>query len=159
MKKLLSIILSLAMVLGLCACSNTAKTMDEVRACLFPAGGEKDVEAAMELLLPLAEKGEAEAQYYYGWILDQELEENDENEKESLRWYRLAMEQGYLKAYIGVSQNDSALSTEEKEEIAREAIQGGLLDLSEGELCADGFYWIGLLYEKGRGVVQDQEQP
>ena len=92
MKKLLSIILSLAMVLGLCACSNTAKTMDEVRACLFPAGGEKDVEAAMELLLPLAEKGEAEAQYYYGWILDQELEENDENEKESLRWYRLAME-------------------------------------------------------------------
>ena len=180
MKKLILMILSFVLALSLCACTKATgqsadmveksvadeianpdagrsheDIMTEVRSCIFPVEGEQDIETAMDLLLPLVEEGDAEAQYYWGWIYDHELEENDETERESLYWYKLAMEQGYLKTYLGVSLNKFVESEEKAEELAREAIQGGLLELSDEELGQDGFYWIAKLYNAGQGVEQD----
>lgn len=182
MKKLIPMILFLSLALSLCACSNTGKNsseaaapvtpiienpdagrshgeiMAEVRSCIFPAEGEKNIDTALEILLPLVEEGDAEAQYYMGWIYDYELEENDETEKESLHWYELAMNQGYLKAYIGVALNGFVESEEKADEAVNEAIERGLLELSEEELGADGMLALGSLYYSGRGVEQDYEQ-
>ena len=77
MKKLVSVLLSLAIMAGLCAAmplSAAAEDRDavfaEAVARLFPVEGSHAPDAALELLLPLAESGDAEAQYYCGWIYD-----------------------------------------------------------------------------------------
>lgn len=127
----------------------------EARSYIFPAEGKQDIDAAIEILLPLVEEGDAEAQYYFAYIYDYCLEENDETEKESLYWYELAMEQGYLKAYLGVCLNKFVESQEKANELAGEAIELGLLEMSDTDLGKEGGYLIGSLYENGYGVSEN----
>ena len=59
--------------------------------------GVPDHKAAYKLLLPLAEQGNATAQFFLGLMHDNEqISIKDENE--SLRWFRLAAEQGNILA-------------------------------------------------------------
>ena len=165
MKKLVSVLLSLAIMAGLCAAmplSAAAEDRDavfaEAVARLFPAEGSRAPDAALELLLPLAESGDAEAQYYCGWIYDFELEENMETELEAYNWYEKAMEGGILKAYVGAALNSFAESPQKSDELLNHAFSEGFLEMSDDELGADGLFWIGFIHELGFGLEQDEEE-
>ena len=117
----------------------TDAAIDEAYACLFPLEGEKKVELARDILLPLVEVGNAEAQYYWAYICDYEVVDNNgEEEKESLYWYELAAEQGYAKAYLGVAINAYVDSEEKKAGFIDAARQAGVFEMSAEELGADG---------------------
>jgi len=166
MKKLISALLTLT--ISLCLVSATiapawAETdRDEIfsqaLALLFPVEGNYDAPAALELLLPLAESGDAEAQYYCGWIYDFELEENMETELAAYNWYEKAMEGGILKAFVGAALNTFVESGDKSDELLNYAFSKGFLDLSEDKLGANGLYWIGFMHDLGFGLEQDYEK-
>lgn len=130
----------------------------EAMARLFPAEGSHAPAAALELLLPLAESGDAEAQYYCGWIYDFELEENMETELEAYNWYTKAVEGGILKACVGAALNSFAESPQKSDELLNHAFSEGFLEMSDDELGADGLFWIGFMHELGFGLEQDEEK-
>lgn len=176
MKKLISIIPSIILMFSLCACSgsseqsstptienpdlgrNREELISEACTYIFPAEGEQDINAAIEVLLPLVENGDAEAQYYFAWINDFCLEENNETDKESLYWYERAMEQGYSKAYLGACSNYSVDSQEKAHELGKKAIELGVLEMSDEELGPDGMYSLALLYGNGYGLNADYSE-
>lgn len=124
--------------------SDTA--IDEAYACLFPLEGEKDIELAQEILLPLVEAGNAEAQYYWGYIYDWEIVDNNgQEEKESLYWYELAVGQGFPKAYLAAALN-AYVEPEQATELVELAKQAGLFEMSPEELGADGCETIAAYY-------------
>ena len=57
----------------------------------------KDYETAHKLLLPFAEQGDAEAQFFLGQLHNVGVVVSQDY-KEAVRWYRLAAEQGHAKA-------------------------------------------------------------
>lgn len=121
--------------------------IDQAYACLFPAEGEKDVALAQELLLPLVESGNAEAMYYWAYIYDWEIvENNNEWEKESLYWHELAAEQGFVKSYLAIALNGYTESEERVSEMVEKARQAGLFEMTPEELGADGCELIGSYY-------------
>ena len=63
----------------------------------------KDYETAYKLILPLAEQGDAQAQYNLGVMYDKGRG-IPQDYKEAIKWYRLSAEQGFAKA-----QNNLAL--------------------------------------------------
>lgn len=112
--------------------------IDEAYACLFPVEGEKNVELAQEILLPLVEAGNAEAQYYWGYIYDVEIiDNNGDGEKESLFWYELAAKQGFPKAYLATALN-GYVEPERVNELVEQARQAGLFEMTAEDLSADG---------------------
>lgn len=120
--------------------------IDEAYTCLFPAEGEKNVEFAQEILLPLVENGNAEAMYYWGYIYDWEIVDNNgEGEKESLYWCELAAEQGFAKAYLSAALN-AYIDEERVNELIEKATQAGLFEQTPEELGADGCDYIGSYY-------------
>ena len=119
----------------------------EAYACLFPAnGGEKDVELAQEILLPLVEAGNAEAQYYWAYIYEWEIDDNDGGEEESRYWHNLAIEQGYAKACLAVLVYGQVESEERAQELLEMAREAGLFKMTPEELGADGCGLVGLYY-------------
>ena len=121
--------------------------IDEAKDCLFPLEGEINVELAQEILFPLVEEGNAEAQYYWGYIYDWMIVDNDgEEEKESLYWYNLAIEQGYVKSYLAAALNTYVESDERATELVEMAKQAGLFEMSPEELGPDGCELIGSYY-------------
>lgn len=124
----------------------SADVYEEVKACLFPAEGkQKNVALAQELLLPLLEEGEPEAMYWWAWIYNYEVIDNDGGpEKESLYWYRLSAEQGFAKAYLGVALNGFVESDEQADEMIEKAKGAGLFDRSPEELGPDGCHLLGI---------------
>lgn len=123
----------------------SADVYEEVKACLFPAeGDQKNVALAQELLLPLLEEGEPEAMYWWAWIYDYEIIDNDGGpEKESFYWYRLSAEQGFAKAFLGVALNGFVESDEQADEMIEKAKEAGLFDQSPEELGPDGCHLLG----------------
>lgn len=123
------------------------KAIDEAYACLFPLEGEKDVELAQEILLPLVEAGNAEAMYYWGYIYDWEIVDNDgTEEKEALYWNKLAATQGFPKAYLAIALNDYVDSEEYASEMIELAKQSGLFEMPTDELGPDGCEYIGFYF-------------
>ena len=123
--------------------------IDEAYACLFPLDGEKNVELAMEILLPLVENGNAEAQYYWGFIYETEIVDNHyRDDKEALYWYELAAEQGFPKAYLAMSQHDEFEA--KAPELLELANQAGLFEMTPEELGADGCTWVGMYYSNNQ---------
>lgn len=121
--------------------------IDEVIACLFPMEGEINVDLAQELLLPLLEIGNPEAQYYWGYICDLMIVDNcGEEEREALYWYELSAAQGYPKAYLAMALNTYIDSEERAAELVASAKQAGLFDMSPEELGSDGCEFIGSYY-------------
>lgn len=124
----------------------TDVAIDEAYACLFSLDGEKNVELAQEILLPLVEAGNAEAQYYWGYIYDWEIVDNNgDEEKESLSWYELAAEQGFPKAYLAAALN-TYVESERANELIELAKQAGLFEMTPEVLGADGCAFIGSYY-------------
>ena len=61
------------------------------------AYSNKDYKTAYKLLLPFAEQGDAEAQFFLGQLHNVGVVVSQDY-KEAVRWYRLAAEQGHAKA-------------------------------------------------------------
>lgn len=121
--------------------------IDEAVACLFPMEGEINVDLAQELLLPLLEIGNPEAQYYWGYIYDCMIPDNcGEEEQEALYWYELSAAQGFPKAYLAMAMNTYIGSEERAAELIASAEQAGLFDMSPEELGPDGCEYIGDYY-------------
>lgn len=117
--------------------------IDEAILYLFPLEEEKNVPLAQELLLPLVERGNAEAQYYWGYIYDWEIDANNGGgEKESLYWYELAAEQGFPKAYLAAALNEYIDSEEKAYNLIIKAEQAGIFQLSPEELGVDGCAFV-----------------
>ena len=57
-----------------------------------------DFKTAYKLWLPLAEQGEAAAQYNLGLILYYYIGDGEPNYKEAIKWYHFAAEQGHISA-------------------------------------------------------------
>lgn len=55
----------------------------------------QEYDRALELLRPLAQEGDVEAQTMIGSIYDLGLGSFDRNEAEAIRWYTLASDRGY----------------------------------------------------------------
>lgn len=121
--------------------------IDEAYACLFPVEGKINIEQAQEILAPLVEAGNAEAEYYWGYIYDWYIPDNTgECEAESLYWYKRSAEQGYAKAYLAAALNDSVESQAQLSQFLEGAKQAGIFKMTPEDLGADGCLLLGLYY-------------
>lgn len=146
MKKLISLLLVLLFVVSAAAPAALADGEDSLSTALsyiFPAEGYRDPQAALELLLPLAEAGDAQAQYYCGWIYDFELEENTETESEAYKWYVLAAQQDHVKANVGAALNSFS---ESFDDYMNRAFELGFWTMEKDELA---FEWYSKAAELG----------
>lgn len=170
MKKLSRMLPPIAMPQPLCGCVEDAAPAEAVEslelssaiALIFPSdGAEPDYAGAVERLRPSAERGDAVAQYYLGYMYDYGLIEWDYALADE--WYGRAAEGGYAKAFaaLGVLYQ-YGLGVEQDEPLAqsyfKRAIDAGLLEQSDGELGPDGLSTIGDLYWQGDGVAQDYSE-
>lgn len=119
--------------------------IDEALSYLFLLEGEINVPLAQELLLPLVENGCAEAQYYWGYILESFIWDNYDT-PEALYWYELAAEQGYPKAYLAAALNTHCGSQEKADELIESARKLGVFEMSSEELGPDGCGFLSVFY-------------
>ena len=99
---------------------------------------------------PLAEQGYANSQYNLALKYDngQGVIEDD---KEAVKWFRLAAEQGIAKAQYNLGlmySNGKGLIEDDKE-----AVKWFRLAAEQGDAMAQ--YNLGLMYSNGQGVIQD----
>lgn len=136
-----------ALWLLLAATVSQAATMEDARAAL----GKRDYAAAMAILVPLANQGNAEAQYQLGVIYGRGNAAAPEDDVAAAKYYRMAAEQGHegarartalMYAYAcGVERNDA------------EAAKWFKLSADNG---AEGsMFHLGRMYLAGRGVPKD----
>jgi uncharacterized protein len=110
----------------------------------------KDYDTAYNLLLPLAEKGNAEAQFELGTL----YRKTEEGSKEIVKWYRLAAEQGHASSQywlatlyfygLGVLKD------------YKEALRLYRLSAEQGYSKAQLI--LGHKYKLGEGVLQDYKK-
>jgi hypothetical protein len=120
---------------------------DAIRAASFG-----DYEKAHQLWLIEAEKGSAVAQANIGLLYGDGLGV-PQNDKEAVKWYRLAAEQGESRAqyYLGTAFEDGVGVPQDYEDAARNYLLAG----EQGYVKAQ--FKLGLLYLRGQGVVQSTE--
>jgi len=109
-----------------------------------------DFATALRLLRPLAESGNAEAEYYLGWMY---LNERGvpQNFTEAAKWFRKAADQNYASA-----QTELGLRYEGGQGVPRdirEAIKWWRKAASQD--YEEAQYYLGRQYEHGEGVPQD----
>jgi len=63
----------------------------------------QDYKTAYKLWLPLAEQGDANAQFNFGWM-HYKGRGVPQNDKEAIKWYRLAAEQGIPQAQFNLGE-------------------------------------------------------
>ena len=114
------------------------------------AAQRQDYKTAYKLWLPLAEQGDADAQYnlgqmyYNGPGVQQDY-------KEAVKWYRLSAEQGHAKAQLNLGvMYGGGLGVPQD---YKEAVKWYRLSAKQGD--ADAQYNLGGMYDRGRGVPQD----
>jgi len=134
MKNLISILcLSLVVVLGASGCTTSRET-DDLR----------------EQVRPLAEKGHARAQFYYG-LLRLNFLRLSTDFKTPMRWFRLAAEQHFAPAQIQIG-----VMYEQGWGVPRDyktALKWYRLAAEQGN--ASAHYSLGQMYSWGRGVPKD----
>lgn len=114
------------------------------------AYAKKDYSTALRLFRPLAEQGNANAQYnlgnMYGWGNGV-----PRNYPEAVQWFRLAAEQGHATAQynLGVMYDQGKGVPENR----AEAVKWYRLAAEQGDAAAQ--YGLGLMYELGQGVPQN----
>ncbi len=123
-----------------------AEPLDDASAALE----RKDFTAAVALLTPLAEQGNAFAQLNLAWLTF-EGDGTAANATQAAKWYRLAAEQGDENAQynLGVMYENGKGVDRDLTEAAnwwRKAARQGY---------ADAQYNLGALYYNGRGVAKD----
>ena len=110
----------------------------------------KDYKAAYKLWLPLAEQGDAGAQYLLGYMYD--LGQGVlQDYKEAVKWYRLAAEQGLAQAQ-GTLGGMYALG-QGVEQSYKETVKWYRLAAEQGLAQAQSN--LGEMYYRGKGVPQD----
>ena len=110
----------------------------------------EDYEALYKLTLPLAEKGNAKAQYMLGGMYSEGLG-GVQDYKEAVKWYRLAAEQGDAKAQhqLGVVYHFGRGVPQDYQE----AVKWSKIAAEQG--LAEAQYNLGLMYYHGEGIPQD----
>jgi TPR repeat protein len=119
---------------------------------------QHDYKTALRELRPLAEQGDAAAQFMLGDIYDGGQYGVDENLSEAVKWFRLSAEQGNPEAADRLATrydvgNGVRLDTEEAKKWYRVAAKGWRKLADNGDVRAQ----VGLadLYEFGNGVERD----
>ena len=112
-----------------------------------------DFETAFRLMKPLAEQGNAKAQYNLG-VMYHNGEGVQQDHAEAAKWYRKAAEQGIADAHynLGVMYHEGDGVTQDHAEAAkwfRKAAEKGY---------ARAQYNLGVMYRKGEGVPQDNTE-
>ena len=109
-----------------------------------------DYVVALRELRPLAERGEAVAQYHLGAMYD-DGEGVLEDDREAARWYRRSAEQGYAAAQLDLGMMYA--TGRGVDEDAREAAHWYRRVAEQGYASAQ--YILGEMYDKGEGVRED----
>jgi uncharacterized protein len=113
----------------------------------------KDYKTAYKLWLPLAEQGDALAQYNLGQMYrnGQGVPQDD---KEAVKWYRLSAEQFYALAQV----NLGFMYSEGKgvPQDYKEAVKWYRLSAEQG--VAEAQYNLGNMYREGQGVPQNYKE-
>jgi hypothetical protein len=111
---------------------------------------DNDYVKALELWRPLAEKGDAAAQFRVG-VLYAEGKGVVQNDAEAANWFRRAAEQGNMMAQynLGASYAEGAGVTRDDAEAARWFRRAAEQGMSLAQLN------LGLMYAEGRGVPKD----
>ena len=110
-----------------------------------------DYATALKELMPLAEQGDAKAQWRLGWMFDYGDGILPEDDKQAVRWYTLAAEQGYAKAQYALGLMYHFAEGVPKD--MKEAVRLYKLAAEQGEAIAQ--WRLGLMYATGEGVIQD----
>ncbi len=133
----------------LCSTSVNAATYEEGKQAYL----RKDYARALEILRPLAESGDSQAQitmalmYDYGHGVEK-------NPSQSIKWYRMAAEQG-----IPIVQHDLGVKYfqgQGVEQDYREAAKWWELSANAG--VADSQFNLGLMHYRGIGIPKDYEK-
>ncbi|MGE0154923.1 MAG: tetratricopeptide repeat protein [Reyranellaceae bacterium] len=116
------------------------------------AFARRDWRTAMRELQPLAEQGNARAQYLMGGIALQGASPGQTDEAGAIAWYRKAAAQGLTEAQRELAfllLNDKPPRTAEAIAFYRQAAERG---------DAEAAYQLGVLYDRGQGVRPDAAQ-
>ena len=167
-KRTLTFILTIICLL-FWACSSFAKVTQYQEA--IDAFKRKDYKTAYRLMLPLAKKGFAKAQYSLGMMYEKGKGVNKDSEK-AKKWFQFAADQGLAKAQKKINQrhegNPKTLAGNHLN-LNTVSLKNGLDALSNKnyatahkfflELAEQGDveaqFNLGLMYGKGRGVKKD----
>ena len=109
-----------------------------------------DFNTAYKLFLPLAEQGNADAQFNLGFMY-QKGHGVPQDHKEAVKWYRLAVEQGFPTAqlYLGGMYLEGLGVRQDY----KEAEKWFRLAAEQGDASAQ--FNLGVMYDEGQGVDQD----
>ena len=130
--------------------------------CIVVVPRDETLSARLRDWKILAERGNAEAQYNYGWYMLQSATSAGD-EKEALSWFEKSAQQGVAEAQFalatmleqgkgiaeGIAQEVKTLQLEQARYWYRQAADFGL---------AAAQYNLGTIYARGEGVSQDDEQ-
>ena len=111
-----------------------------------------DFATALQELRPLAEQGDAEAQFNLG-VMYYEGRGILQNFAEAFKWFRLAAEQGYAEAqtYLGIVYQTGKVVPQDYASV----VKWWRLAAEQG--YAEAQSMLGVLYATGNGVLQDHE--
>jgi hypothetical protein len=117
---------------------------------VLDAFDREDYETLYKLTLPLAERGNAKAQYMLGGMYSEGLG-GVQDLKKAVKWYRLAAEQGDAKAQhqLGVVYHFGRGVPQDH----KEAVKWSKIAAEQG--LAEAQYNLGLMYYHGEGIPQD----
>jgi uncharacterized protein len=114
------------------------------------AADHKDYATAFKLWRPLAERGDAMAQFKLGWMYESGSGVTKDY-KEAIGWWRLAAEQGEAKAQHNLGW--MYRGGEGVPQDYKEAVRWFRLAAAQG--LADAQRSLGQMYAEGKGVLQD----
>ncbi len=125
-----------------------AFSADYVRGLI--AYGDGDYATALREWQPLAEQGDAEAQFQMGWLYKNGYGV-PQNDKQVVEWWELSAEQGYARAQYNLGlmyRKGQGVPQDYKE-----AVKWYRLSAEQGDTYAQ--YNLGFMYNNGYGVLQD----
>lgn len=137
---------STLLLLTVAACSDDGRAATEA----FDNG---EYEKAMDLWMPLADAGDAEAQFGVGFLYDEGLGVPSDG-VEAIRWYRLAAEQGHETSQL----NLGALYQTGRENVTPDSGRAAdwfRMAALQGNPKAQ--YYLGKLYRRGDGLPRNYE--
>lgn len=136
----------LTVLLTVASCTGQARLAAEA----FDRG---EYEKAMDLWMPLADDGDAKAQFGIGYLYDHGLGVPADS-AEAIRWYRMSADQGYVLSQL----NLGALYQEGREDLPADL--GRAADwfrLAADQGNANAQYNLGKLYHRGQGLPRNNE--
>ncbi len=114
---------------------------------------QNDYATAIKVWRPLADEGDAIAQYWLGVMYD-DGEGVDQDDAEALKWYLKSAGQGYAAAqyWLGVMYDDGEGVDQDDDE----ALKWYRKAARQGDAAAQ--YSLGIMYQEGQGVEQDDAE-